>query len=106
MEGIPTPSERIKPYQNDPNRIEVVIDRQSSASFAFNPETKEIVQTGVSVDASSLDISPEQFIGPSRLRNAQERAREYFASRPLAVEEPAPAPGTQYELDLGDQTLH
>ena len=106
MEGIPTPAERIKPYQNDPNRIEVIIDRQSSASFAFDPETKEVVQTGISVDTSSLDITPEQFVGPNRLRNAQERAREYFASRPPVAEEPAPEPGTQYELDLGDQTLH
>lgn len=105
MESAPSSFDRIKPYKGDPSRIEVVIDRQSSATFAFNPETKQVVQTGVSVDASSLDIPPEQFIGASRLRQAAERARKYFETRPIA-QKPEASVGSQYELDLEDETRH
>lgn len=105
LESFPTNNYKIKQNASDPMRIEVVIDRDSSVSFAYNPETKSVIRTGISIHTSSLDISEEQFIGPSRLKNAANRAAKYFSEHPIVEKSDIPL-GSQYELNLDDQTLH
>jgi|GEM_PF-6589742 len=107
MESAPSPFQGIKEYPDDPWRADVTIDRISSATFAYDQSSGEIIRAGVFVDSPSLDIPEVQFIGINRLKNAEARALAYFKSK--AAREAAKnsvAPGTQYDLDLGDQTLH
>lgn len=107
MESAPTPFQGIKEYTGNPWRADVTIDSISSATFVYEPSTGKITRTGEFVDSPSLDIPEVQFIGINRLKNAEARALAYFKSKAAReAAKNAVAPGTQYDLDLGDQTLH
>jgi len=106
MEHPPTSNYEVKKHPSDPAQVEVVIKNSNArAFFVYDPKTKGITRTGILIDATSIDIPEEQFVGPGPLKNAEARALKHFAENPI-VEKPTAPLGSQYELRLDDQTLH
>jgi len=104
MEQAPSERYIVTSYPDKPFRAEVKIGNSGIATFAYDPKTKELIRTGLFVH-SAIDIPGEDFIGRGPLKNAAERARKHFEAL-QAQEKLETSTKPQYELDLGDQTLH